>query len=100
MFKDGDIEDKKYQMRLFDTFLVAVYVYDDEIKIVFSFSGDKNTVTIPIDCPPEAAENNEAVCSFKLCSAPPKQSQTNHPATIYMVGGLFVLALPFESIKT
>ncbi len=49
MFRDGDVTDKQYQEKLFDTFLVAVYVYDDSLKIVFSFSGNKNTVKLPLD---------------------------------------------------
>ena len=49
MFRDGDVTNKKYQAKLFDTFLVAVYVYDDDMKIVFSFSGRKNTVSVPLD---------------------------------------------------
>lgn len=72
LFRDGDIHDKKYQMRLFDTFLVAVYVYDDDLKIVFSFSGNKNTIRIPLNSAVEAVENNAAECSFKLCTAPPE----------------------------
>lgn len=72
MFRDGDVYDKKYQARLFDTFLVAVYVYDDDLRLVFSFSGNKNTIQIPIESAVNAVENNAAECSFKLCSAPPK----------------------------
>lgn len=49
VFREGNVEDKKYQAKLFDTFLVAVYLYDDDLKIVFSFSGKKNTVRIPLD---------------------------------------------------
>ena len=73
MFRDGDVYDKKYQARLFDTFLVAVYVYDDDLRLVFSFSVNKNTIQIPIESAVNAVENNAAECSFKLCSAPPKQ---------------------------
>lgn len=73
MFRDGDVYDKKYQARLFDTFLVAVYVYDDDLRLVFSFSGNKNTIQIPIESAVNAVENNAAECSFKLCSAPPNQ---------------------------
>ena len=72
MFRDGDVHDKKYQARLFDTFLVAVYVYDDDLRLVFSFSGNKNTIQIPIESAVNAVENNAAECSFKLCSAPPE----------------------------
>ena len=74
MFRDGDVHDKKYQARLFDTFLVAVYAYDDDLRLVFSFSGNKNTIQIPIESAVNAVENNEAECSFKLCSAPPRTS--------------------------
>jgi site-specific DNA recombinase len=49
MFRDLNVEDKKSQAKLFDAFLVAVYVYDDDLKIVFSFSGQKNVVSVPID---------------------------------------------------
>lgn len=87
MFRDGDVHDKKYQARLFDTFLVAVYAYDDDLRLVFSFSGNKNTIQIPIESAVNAVENNEAECSFKLCSAPPLQSQTNQHGS----SGFFML---------
>lgn len=106
MFRDGDVHDKKYQARLFDTFLVAVYAYDDDLRLVFSFSGNKNTIQIPIESAVNAVENNEAECSFKLCSAPPKQSQTNKrfawlcsAPTVYMTGGIFVLVFPLAYAK-
>lgn len=75
MYRDGDVSDKKYQARLFDTFLVAVYVYDDELKIVFSFSGKKNTVRIPMDASAvdDVGNSAQAKCSFKLFSGPPKR---------------------------
>ena len=49
--REGDIHDKQYQAGLFDTFLIGVYLYDDDnrMKIVFSFSGNKNTIEIPLD---------------------------------------------------
>lgn len=96
MFRDGDVSDKKYQAKLFDTFLVAVYVYDDDLKIVFSFSGNKNTVRVPLDA--SALDNVEnsasGLCSYKVSSEPPKESQTNTKPSIYMVGGVFVLVYP------
>jgi len=48
-FRDGDIEDKKYQAKLFDSFLQAVYLYDDKLKIAFNFTGKKNAISIPLD---------------------------------------------------
>ena len=54
VFRDGDFKNQDFRRSLFDTFLKAVYIYDDDIRIVFSFAGDKNTVTIPLK---EIAEN-------------------------------------------
>lgn len=73
MFRDGDVEDKKFQARLFDTFLVAVYLYDNEMKIVFSFSGDKNTVTVPTEFDPSDSpgSGDTPQSSYKLPLAPP-----------------------------
>ena len=49
MFRDGDVQSKKFQARLFDTFLRAVYLYDDHLKIVFSYAGDKNSLDLSLD---------------------------------------------------
>ena len=48
-FRNGDPEDKKYQAKLFDTFLVSVYVYDDDLIIGFGFSGSKSKVRVPLN---------------------------------------------------
>ena len=47
MFRDGNVQSKKFQAKLFDTFLRAVYLYDDHLKIVFPFTGSENSVTLP-----------------------------------------------------
>ena len=97
MFRDGDVHDKKYIAKLFDTFLVAVYLYDNELKIVFSFTGKKNTVKLPFDISKvgKAENDNAEKCSFKLATASPMESQTN-TAKIFMIGSVFVLACSFE----
>lgn len=38
-FKDGDVKDKTYQETLFDAFLVRAYLYDDRIKVIFTYTG-------------------------------------------------------------
>ena len=99
MYRDGDVKDKKYQAKLFDTFLVAVYLYDDDMKIVFSFSGKQNTVRVPLDASVVADIENpsSASGSYAPPSGPPKESQTNQAPTIYMVGGMFVLVCPLKA---
>ena len=49
MFQDGDVSDKHYQEAMIDTFLVAAYVYDDHIKIVFKVGSDKKEASLPFD---------------------------------------------------
>lgn len=48
-FREGDVDDKKYQAKLIDHFVQAVYLYDDQLRIAFNYTGNKNTVTITFD---------------------------------------------------
>ena len=45
-FRNEDIEDRECCKRLIDTFVNAIFVYDDKIIGTFNYSGDKNTVTL------------------------------------------------------
>lgn len=45
-FRDADHNDRTNQKRMIDTFINAVYVFDDRITIAFNYSGDNNTITI------------------------------------------------------
>lgn len=73
VFREGDVTDKRFQAKLFDTFLVAVYLYDDEMKIVFSFSGDKNTLRLKLDADilDGAADGVAPEGSYKVSFGPP-----------------------------
>ena len=85
-FKYGDINDKEYLFSLFNTFLTAVYLYDDDrIKIVFSMS-ENSEVELNIDDEPEGGE-----FSYKLCDGSPQQSQTKY-AVISAINSVFVLS--------
>lgn len=64
-FRDGDIQDDAYRSFLVDTFLQAVYVYDDRLVIALNYSGENNTVTKSLA--DEAAGGGGVVCS---CLAP------------------------------
>ena len=90
LLRSGDVEDKKFQAELFRTFLICAYVYDNNrLKIVFSFTGDQNSVEIPLETGENDAPSNDMgmdECSFKPRTAPPTQG----PATI-VAGLLFYL---------
>ncbi len=95
-FRSGDITDKKYQSKLFNTFLVAVYLYDNDLKIEFSFTGKRNTIKVPLDASivDNVDKDSMSECSFKPSYAPPKESQTNTEAIIFMINDVFVLHCP------
>ena len=46
--RDGDVTSKDYQKRLFDTFVKAVYLWDDKIEIHYYYSGEKNVLTFSL----------------------------------------------------
>ena len=59
LYRNGDVQDKKFQADLFTTFLSVVYLYDDNrLKLVFNFWGDKNPVEIPLDIGEENNDNS------------------------------------------
>ena len=49
LFKDGDIANEAFREALIDTFLVAAYVYDDHVKIVFNLGGKSEDTVLPFD---------------------------------------------------
>ena len=77
-FRDGDIEDEKYQQRIIEMFVNAVYLYDGEIRIAYNYCGKSDTVTKElvegVDKPPEAG-----ICSDGVSCTPPNVSLVEHP---------------------
>ena len=49
LFQHGDVTDKDYQEALIDTFLIAAYVYDDQVRIVFDLTGTKTATDLPFN---------------------------------------------------
>lgn len=96
-FQHGDIDDKKYLATLFDSFLVAAYLYDDHFRIVFNYAGKCRTTERPFD--PNtilSADSTTAECSYNLSFGPPEKSQANTDDIILMVKDVFVLVFYFK----
>lgn len=68
--RDGDIDDKKYQKKLIDSFVKSVFLYDDTIKIEYYYSGEKNSFSFPLES--DSTSTNECEGSFKLSLGLPK----------------------------
>ena len=101
----GDVHDKKYQAELFDTFLIAVYVYDnpdgqDYMKVVFNYAGSKNTVEIPLD--PSVIDNVENIetGAVRLSSAQVHQKiRDTRKRVSYFLGSLISFVHPKGNSK-
>lgn len=90
-FKDGDPDDPQWQRDLIRTFVQEIYLYDDYMKILFSFdpSGERRVSLEDVD--------GEEICplsgSHEETSAPLFGSCTN-PFTITIFAYGFVLTVP------
>ena len=88
-FRGGDYKDKAYQRTVIDAFVNAVYLYDDEIRIAYNYTGPHNTVTRSIieNCDKSGAPE----CSTLASCAPPKNAYSN--PSIYVMESVFVLIM-------
>ena len=105
LFRNGDIHDRQYQEDLFKTFLISVYVYDDDdnghLKIVFNAFGDNNTVDLPIDF---GETDNQSAFSdgaekFDYSLHRSTKRELGEHSTIEMVGSVFVLFCSLPKIR-
>ena len=66
-----DFKDRDCQKRLVNTFVNAIFVYDDHIKLTFNFSDNPgNTVTLG------ELDKVEAGAEFVRCALCPAQART------------------------
>lgn len=65
--RDGNLYDRDIQKRLIQTFINAVFVYDDHLKVTYNFSTDKSTVTLQDlkDFERKKSFGHTATCSTK-----------------------------------
>ena len=78
-FRHGDPANRDFQKRLIDTFVNAVYVFDD--KLVLTYNYQHGTQTISLD------EIESALGSDLRCGSPPNKVRTN---TYFFSGGFAV----------
>lgn len=95
--RDGNVDDRKYQKQLIDTFVKAVFLFDNSIKIEYYYAGKNNTVSVTIESSVSAPLGG-AESSYKLSLAPPKESQANPGAVIYLTATGFVLVCSLDYV--
>jgi hypothetical protein len=93
-FRDGSLEDPDYLFRLVSTFVNAVYLYDDHVKIALNYSGRSSTVDLPLV---ENASNSGTFAgSYNVENGPPNSTDTNTAAMLYFLAPVFVLVIPLK----
>lgn len=85
-FKNGNMKDEKFRQRLIDTFVNAIYLYDD--KIVLTYNYKDGTGTISLDRVEKSLDEAKNTGSDLRACAPPNGHCTN---TYYFRGGFAVL---------
>lgn len=84
-FKAGDIQSMEFKLRVINTFINTVYLYNDYADIVYNFcDNDGSRVTLPIDLNAKKQE--------QLCSAVPAQvpATGTYPNIIYLSQDYFI----------
>lgn len=91
--RDGDVNNKKFQQLMIDSFLGKAIIYDDRIKLLFDITKEHREVTIPFEIEGKGGDGTEASEGlFKLCTTPQlclKQTP------VYFIKGMFMVELPF-----
>ncbi len=71
-FRDGDVKSKEYQAKLIDSFVQAVYLYDDSIRIVCNYIGKNNEIKVSLPDTDAAIRGEIESCSLNASSGSPK----------------------------
>lgn len=70
-FREMDFDDLDCQKRLVQTFINAVFVYDNRVTITFNYSGDGRTITLP-EVDGATTVSGGVAGSYAPCYRPPK----------------------------
>lgn len=94
-FRDGNVDDKQFRKVLVNHFLKAVYLYDDRLKIIFSYTDDDSGIEVPIDVDGEETDSSEVKSVLITDSMSHHIFLIRTPATLKMVGRVFLLCVEF-----
>lgn len=95
-FRDGDVDNRKFQEQMIDTFLFQAFVYDDYIKLVWKYTKEHEEVTIPFEI--NGGEEEEAESkSVRIDETLLHQSGHLRTPEVKFIKGYFVFDFPFAS---
>lgn len=99
IFRDGNIEDKRYQEALIDAFLVSVHVYADRFKIIATIGGQNRAIeagliSSPSDSPepPDPPTDSFTPCGVRISTTQLHHLELSEPRITISAGLLFIIA--------
>ena len=96
-FRSMDYSDRNCQRKLVDTFVNAIFIFDDKITLTFNYTSSRNTVTLTET--QEAVAETESDNEFGCCAS---SSTTVRPKAQFSDGYfiLFIQKSPVQSLKS
>lgn len=70
-FRKGEVKSKAYQAKLIDSFVQAVYLYDDSIRIVCNYTGKNNEISVSLSDTDAAISGEIESCSLNASYGSP-----------------------------
>ena len=96
-FRDMDLENRAVQKRLIQTFINAIFLYDDgKIKIVHNFTGDNNIITLEAVNDAEAEAGDGTAQGFVHCT-PCSAMPIRYKPGILIFGNVFMITITIET---
>lgn len=95
-FRNGDVNDESYRAFLVDTFLNAVYLYDDDkLILVLNYTGENSKVTLELV--EKATSGAGSTCSCLTPSTAPEEANLNTGVRlIYFVKKVAAVVVKFS----
>ena len=85
-FRNGETDNPAFQKRLVDTFINAVFVYDDKVTITFNYSGDNRTVTLAeIDSAENSGEVRMSSVKFHHMKTPLRSEPFSSSSMVFLL---------------
>ena len=81
--REGDVTSKDYQKKLFDTFVKAVYLWDDKIEIHYYYGGEKNVLTSSLKEADGATGGGDSTLGEVLINSP--KGRSSHSTNAFML---------------
>jgi site-specific DNA recombinase len=88
-FRDGDFSDKGFRRSLVNQFIEAVYLYDDEMRITFGCTNDKEPLSFSIIT--ESAQDSSGTVRASSGMSHQSRAKRTSYGSIYMIGSKFVM---------